>query len=710
MNKDFLNFSFIWRFLADLLVCTGLVIFLIWNRELFYGESQATDQYAMQIEPYRPVFFICMIVLVLIIYLVGVVKAYKAGLRESEDSAHPKGAADEKAAAKKTAGFPVSILLIGAGVLIIANACASFGIIELINNPWIMLMKPKYIYLGIGITLTMYLVLVLLTNSLTCGMILGNILFLVWGATNFFVLKFRATALQFVDFMSIRTALSVAGGYDLYLFWQFIVGITVTVCFILLYLFIGNYHIFRKVRGKAGIRGGAFVLAMLFYLVIFKTDYLEGTGIWLRDWHPQYTYKLFGMEAGFFAFAKASFPEKPDTYTDELVNEVQEATIEAHAKDVYEGEMPENIIVVMNESFSDMSVYPKLVTDGDPMPTVNAMKENTQKGHLMVSVLGGLTANTEYEFLTGNSCVLSPSTVVYNSNIKNDQFSLATTLKAQGYRAVAMHPYKANGWNRHFVYPRMGFDEFLSMDEFSDPKYVRMFISDLADYQEIIRQVEQKEEGEKLFLFNVTMQNHGGYNYNYFNSSIHVRGYEGGFKHEFEQYETLISISDEALAYLIEYFEMCDEKTLIVFFGDHQPAMDDDFLEYAYGKELEDLTFDEQQLQYLSKFLIWANYDIPEKDDLMLSPNFLSSYVLTLTGLVPAQYNNYLNDAREVIPAMNAYGYLGKDGKIHKHGGEDSDPEVDAKVEEYKCLIYDELVQGRSRNADFYGIPMDSEK
>lgn len=691
MKKDLLKFSFLWRFVVSLLTCTGLIIFLIWNRILFFGESQATDQYAMQIEPYRPVFYNCMLILTLVTYLVGVVIAYR---RTVTDKTHTE----------KNVKMPRSVLVVGAAVFVVFNACISYGIIELINNPWLMMLKSIHIYLGIGITLVLYLILVFLTNSLTVGMIIGNAVFLVWGAANFFVLKFRSTALQFVDFMSIRTAFSVAGGYSLYMFWQFAVGIVVTICLCMFWLYISNFHMFGKVCGKIAVRGGAFALAMLFYLVIFHTDMLAGTGIWLRDWHPQYTYKLFGMEAGFFAFAKASFPEKPELYSDELIADVQEKTISQHADDEYDGEIPDNIIVVMNESFADLSIYPKLVTDVDPMPYVNSMKENTQTGHLMVSVLGGLTANTEYEFLTGNSCALSPSTVVYNSNIKTDQFSLARTLEAQGYSTIAMHPYKANGWNRHFVYPRMGFDTFISMDEFSDPKYIRMFISDLADYREIIRQVENKKEGEKLFLFNVTMQNHGGYDYNYFNSAVHVQGYDGGFKHEIEQYETLISLSDEALSYLIDYFSMSDEKTLIVFFGDHQPAMDDDFLEYCFGKKMEDLTFDEQQMQYLSKFMIWANYDIPEKEDMILSSNYLSSYLLTLTGLTPAPYNNYLNDMRKTVPAMNAYGYLGKDGVIRKHSDTDSDEKVDQKVEEYKCLIYDELTHGKNRNEEFYGL------
>ena len=272
MKKDLLKFSFIWRFAVSLLTCTGLVIFLIWNRILFFGESQATDQYAMQIEPYRPVFYNCMLVLILVTYLAGVVIAYRKTVTGKADTG-------------KNVKMPRSVLVIGAAVFIVFNACVSYGIIELINNPWIKFLKPIHILLGIGITLVLYLILVFLTNSLTVGMIIGNAVFLVWGAANFFVLKFRSTALQFVDFMSIRTAFSVAGGYSLYMFWQFAVGIVVTVCLCLFWLYISNFHMFGKVRGKIAARGGAFALAMLFIWSFSiqicwpAPEYGSGTGI-----------------------------------------------------------------------------------------------------------------------------------------------------------------------------------------------------------------------------------------------------------------------------------------------------------------------------------------------------------------------------------------------------------------------------------------------
>ena len=41
---------------------------------------------------------------------------------------------------------------------------------------------------------------------------------------------------------------------------------------------------------------------------------------------------------------------------------------------------------------------------------------------------------------------------------------------------------------------------------------LRYYTSDQADFEKLIQVVEEKKDPqEKLFLFNVTMQNHGGY-------------------------------------------------------------------------------------------------------------------------------------------------------------------------------------------------------
>ena len=211
-----------------------------------------------------------------------------------------------------------------------------------------------------------------------------------------------------------------------------------------------------------------------------------------------------------------------------------------------------------------------------------------------------------------------------------------------------------------------------------NPKLMRGLVTDQCDYEMITDLVEQKEEGEKLFIFNVTIQNHSQYKTIGFPSTVEVFGYEGDYKGQAEQYETLISISNDALKYLIDYFSECDEKTLI--------------------------TFEEQQMQYQTKYLIWANYDIPEMQGQMLSSNYLGSYLLSLTGLDQPDYSQYLLKMRNVIPALNAYGYYGTDGVQHQYDTDDVAPAQQEKLNEYKCLIYNELTQEKDRDETFYAL------
>lgn len=52
---------------------------------------------------------------------------------------------------------------------------------------------------------------------------------------------------------------------------------------------------------------------------------------------------------------------------------------------------------------------------------------------------------------------------------------------------------------------------------------------------------------------------------------------------------------------------------------------------------------------------------------------------------------------------MNAYGYLDSDGEAHLWSDENLEQTVQNDIENYKCLIYDELTN-HDRDADFYGI------
>ncbi len=667
------------------------VIVLLVYRTLFFQESLLKAvQVVVPLEDHRTLVFWCLMLLAVLIFGCGLWMTYGSYR-------------DRKFRIACTNPYLSWIWI----VVCLANAVLSFFEIELINNYYLLSMEQQYVLLGIGITFVIYVIFVLLIGSVSIAMVIGNWFFLLWGIVNFYVQRFRGIPFQWIDLGAIGTAMSVSGNYDYTPSWQVIAGIVLTLIVSSVYLHLRFWHNFSGLWGRLISRGVSLIILFSFIGVIFHTSFLQDQGIWLRDWQPWYTYRLFGMESGFLAFAKASYPTAPESYSTGEVKKIISET-EPKSSTGNEAAVPENIICIMNESFSDLTIYPNFSQTEDVMPFLNAMKgaENTQQGRLMVSVKGGTTANTEYEFLTGNSDVLSPSTVVYNSFIKDDQYSLARTLKAQGYTAYALHPYGKNGWNRSVVYPRMGFDEFYSTDNYfqSAPK-LRNYISDEGDYEALIQQVEEKKPGEKLFLFNVTMQNHGAYTSPLLERRSALIGYTGKDEDRLkaEQYLTLVRYSDEALEKLVDYFSKSDEKTLIVFWGDHQPEIGDDFWQYCLGHSAETSTFEEQQLMYETRYFIWANYDLPELEDQTLSANYLSSYVLSLTGLTHTGYNDFLLQQRELIPAMNAYGYLGTDGLQHEWNTDEAGEAETEQVEKYKCLIYNELTAGRRRDETFFG-------
>ena len=120
---------------------------------------------------------------------------------------------------------------------------------------------------------------------------------------------------------------------------------------------------------------------------------------------------------------------------------------------------------------------------------------------------------------------------------------------------MAMHPNLSGNWNRKEVYGYMGFDEFISSSGYQDSERLRNYVSDRANYQRLIERYEEKEEGEKFFVFNVTMQNHGGYEeaFDDFQERIHVTGEYAGYP-QTDRFLSLMRESDDAFSYFSGLF------------------------------------------------------------------------------------------------------------------------------------------------------------
>jgi hypothetical protein len=366
------------------------------------------------------------------------------------------------------------------------------------------------------------------------------------------------------------------------------------------------------------------------------------------------------------------------------------------------GTQPTNIICIMDESFADMAIFDTLELSGDTIPFYHSLKENTIKGWMYSPVTGAGTANVEYEFLTGNSVAFLPDeTTAYQLYVKQDMPSLFSWAKSLGFSTTAMHPYYSSGWNRVQVYNDFGVDVQLYNTDFTMPTYVRGYISDESDFEKI-KSITEAANGEKTFIFNVTMQNHGGYRQGWRNlmRNITLTGSMYGSSDYTEQYLNLMYETDSQLEQLLDYYSNVDEPTMIVLFGDHQGKLSSWFYEYKlYGKDLDQRTLEELEQMYVTPFFIWTNYDSQEAQDVMLSANYLGALAAKVSNYPTTGYMDFLLNLYEELPVVQTMGYINQEGTLT-----DQESELTQKQQEmlsnYEILSYYNLFGYKKERID----------
>lgn len=488
------------------------------------------------------------------------------------------------------------------------------------------------------------------------------VIFAIVGLVNYFVLDFRSAPVMPWDILSVKTAVSVADNYNYRLDKQAAIVLALFALMLLISSYCDISVTFIKLRVSGALI--SFFLLTAFVNYTQSNDCLYRFRLYDKLFTPTtMTYKD-GTVVAFCMQLQYLFVEKPEGYSKERAEEILQEGMSQPYSDIdsfqtaLEAKNTPNIIVIMNEAFSDLNILGDFSSSEDYIPFVRSLlegAENTQSGYLGVSVLGGNTANTEFEFLTGGTMAFFPQgSIPYQQYINGEMPSLASYLKELGYSTIALHPYGATGWHRHQVYPWLGFDSFLSLEDFTSPKQIRKYVSDESDYEKIIQLFEEKEAGKPLFLFNVTMQNHSSYTdaYTDFTPDVKV---EGSDSFALSQYLSLLKVSDREIEKLIGYFQDQSERTLIVFFGDHQPT--DSVVRDIWrlnDKSDQALSRKEQCLRYQVPFFIWANYDIEEITGMNTSPNYLGSLTLRAAGLPLSPLHEFLDGLRQDYPVLSS--------------------------------------------------------
>ena len=508
------------------------------------------------------------------------------------------------------------------------------------------------------------------------------------GVGNYFVVMFRSNPIVPWDIYSFETAMSVADNYVFSVDW----ALAEHIAMFILMLIVGvrtNIRLNKKILRP--ILTVAMCIPAYFYISYLWQDNLErNTGLNDTLFNAKYMHSKDGFFVSFILDIHFLQIEEPKNYSDEyalsLLNEQEVEKVETPE------ELPD-IIAIMDETFSDPAVLGEFETNKDYMPFVHSILSgevaNTISGYTDVSVLGGNTANSEFEFLTGNSMAFFPNgSVPYLQYIRDGISTIVPQLEEYGYTTYGTHPYRAKGWNREFIYDLMGFDYRYFQGSFPFEDKLRNYVSDEADFKSIL-EWRNNTEGP-FFMFNVTMQNHSNYggDFDNFDPQI-VAKFKNTYSNKYlNKYLSLMYETDQDVASLLSELSQSDRKTIVVFWGDHQP---NDYvvrpIYKEYGLDFDNQTYEQQQQRQKTPFFIWANYDIQEQTNVEISLNYLNILLFETAGLQLDEYQTFRKNLWQgQIPMMNAVGYRNDDGDLVEY--DDAPEEIQNLLNEYQNIQY----------------------
>lgn len=413
----------------------------------------------------------------------------------------------------------------------------------------------------------------------------------------------------------------------------------------------------------------------------------ELRGDW-RPWDQATNYRANGVLGGFlYNLPIAAMPE-PEGYSEAAMQEIAER-YGAVADEVNAGRAGSlddvNVVLVLSESFSDPTALDGFELGRDPIPRTRETMAGTTSGSMLAQLYGGGTANMEFEAMTGQSMALfrPQLTSPYQMLVPGyeDYPSAVGWFAAQGHETLAVHPFSTGMYRRGEVYQVLGFDGFLHQRNMANRESVAQngFISDEAAFTEVLGRIQGDEN--PLFVNLVTMQNHIPVQGN-FPDPVPVEGTEAPDQaSRLGQYARGLEYSDEALAGFLASLETTaqttGEQTVVLFYGDHLPAIYDDAV-----------TGDNPGLaMYETPWFAWSSAgNTPDPQPLTSAAHFMPLAHQVADAPVPPYYA-LLDAVRAEIGAMEQGRFVTPDGEVLAR--DELDDEARAVLDDLTMVQYD---------------------
>lgn len=521
---------------------------------------------------------------------------------------------------------------------------------------------------------------------------LVSLVWIVLGIANNFLISFRETPLTFADLGMIKSALELSDQYLSKGYMILIISSFVTLVVILSFVF------FKCKKVKVRYFRNISFLFIFFIAFTYLLNYGLKTNIISKNfWDITGGYEQYGFSYSFFNSAINTGIHKPNGYSKNTINDIKDelsmlaaetsstvslrtsskvsddTSIETMEIDNSNSTVKPNIILVQLESFINPNWITNITLNKNPVSNFESLSEEFSSGLLAVPALGGGTANTEFEVITGMSTdFFGTGEFPFNTIVSKKAIpSLAYTLKDLGYSANALHNHEGKFYSRDVVYKNLGFDSFTPIECMDVPERTPVgWAKDSVLIDEICNIITSTDNPD--LIFGVSVQGHGNYpNDELEDKEIYITNdYSKSNKNSLEYFINQVYEMDQFVGDLIEAVNNLDEPTVIAFYGDHFPAVGIDSNEVSINTLKS------------TPYLIWDNMNLPKTDKDIEAYNLTSLILdkLSLTDTTLSLLHNSNLDEETKKEYLNQLEYDMIYGKNYTSDYEELVPSSDYKI------------------------------
>ena len=258
-----------------------------------------------------------------------------------------------------------------------------------------------------------------------------------------------------------------------------------------------------------------------------------------------------------------------------------EPLIAAQARPPAVDDQKPDIVVILSESFFDPTIMNGYPPGTDLTPNLHRLERHGTSGWLHVPTFGGGTIRTEFEVLTGLSLRYFPQVQFPYLQIHQKKIpGIVRLLAGDGYTTLAVHGNNPGFWNRTTAFKELGFDRFISIADFPPDDVVNdgKYMSDKSFTDELLRQLP--DSGPPRFVLGISIEAHGPYDQSY---GIDAKARDAipvpaavtdpQAKLELQNYIYHMQHADQQLGRLVDALAQRGRRTVVLFFGDHLPAL-----------------------------------------------------------------------------------------------------------------------------------------